>query len=75
MLIMPFIDFENPCLGVAKLIEVINQRKPISWRKLSTLRVHLTIFPECKRLLNEQGDKILRGEDPEYKCSEEQTDL
>ena len=63
-------DLNNPCQVVAKLIEAINERKQISPSNLSTLRIHLLIFPECQRLLNERGERILGGEDLEYQCSD-----
>jgi hypothetical protein len=54
-------DIKNPCKAVAKWIEAINRGEEISRHDLGNLRVHLTIFPECMKLVNEQGIRILGG--------------
>ncbi len=55
-------DLKNPCRAVTKLIEAVNRGERISDSHLSTLRLHLIVFPECHDLINEQGEKVLRGE-------------
>jgi len=55
-------DINNPCQAVGKLIEAVNHGKTISESDLEKLRLHLIVFPECHDLINEQGEKVLRGE-------------
>jgi len=57
------IDIKNPCRGVSHWIEAINRGEELSLNDLGNLRVHLTIFPECMKLVNRQGREILGGED------------
>ena len=55
-------DLKNPCQAVAKLIEAVNRGERISDCHLDTLRLHLSVFPRCQALLNEQGERIVCGD-------------